>query len=345
LAARNQKTRKKVSEAFGWQETIQDWRDAIDRKDIDVVDIATPVHTHCEIAVAALEAGKAVICEKPLAADIDEAIQMMHAAEHNGKLNMCTYNMRAVPAIALAKEMIRSQKIGQIHQWRAAFLQSWLVDPNFPLTWRLQKEYAGSGALGDLGSHSLDMARYLVGDIESVTGMMNTFTKQRYIPIEDVGRNSRASNQMGDVTVDDAVWALLRFKNQALGYMEATRMATGRFCSNRFEVFGSKGGLAFDFMRLNELEYFSTEDDVREQGWRCIHVTNPEHRYAQAWWPKGHSIGYEHSFPNMYADFFTAYAKNEHLMPDFRDATKTQAVMHAVAESSGLGKWIGIPEF
>jgi len=345
LVARNAQTGKQVAEAFGWEQIETDWREVIERKDIDVIDIGTPVHTHHEIAIAALKEGKAVICEKPLAGSLHEALEMMHAAEQSASLNMCTYNMRAVPAIAQAKNMIRSGKIGKINQWRAAFLQSWLVDPDFPLTWRLQKEFAGSGALGDLGSHSLDSARFLVGEVDSVSAMMNTFTKKRYIPQTDIGRNSEPSDELGDVTVDDSVWAMLRFKDQVFGSMEATRMATGRLCSNRFEIFGTEGGLAFDFMRLNELEYFSLKDPIDEQGWRTIHVTMPVHPYLNAWWPKGHSLGYEHSFPNMYADFFRAYASAEKVMPDFRDAAMTQAVMHAIEESAGLGRWIGVPVF
>jgi predicted dehydrogenase len=343
LVGRNEKTGSKVLDAFGWEELVKDWREVIDRKDIDLIDIATPVHTHSEIAIAALEAGKAVICEKPLAFNLEEAIQMAKAAEKSGAMNMCNYNMRAVPAIALAKQFIRSGRIGEVNQWRSAFLQSWLVDENFPLTWRLQKEFAGSGALGDLGSHSLDMARYLVGEIESVTSMMNTFTKQRYKPLADVGRNSKPSDELGEVTVDDSVWSLLRFENQVFGSMEATRMATGQLCSNRFEVFGSRGGLSFDFMRMNELEFFSNTDVDQEQGWRKIHVTHPTHPYISAWWPKGHSLGYEHSFPNLYADFFRAYAGDENEIPTIRDAAKTQAVMHAVEVSAGMGEWVRVP--
>ncbi len=343
LGARNPTSGPKVAEAFGWQEVVPDWRDIVTRPDIHVVDIGTPVHTHSEIAIAALNAGKAVICEKPLCATLDEARAMAEAAERAGTPNMCTYNMRAVPAINFARKLIEAGKIGTVNQWRAAFMQSWLVSPDFPLTWRLQKELAGSGALGDLGTHSIDMARFLVGEIEALTAIMHTFTRQRPIPMADIGRASIPSGEMGEVTVDDSVWSMLRFKDGALGTMEATRMATGRLCANRFEAFGSKGGLAFDFMRLNELQLFSLEDPPAEQGWRKIHVTAPDHPYVSAWWPKGHSLGYEHSFPNLFSEFFQAYARDEMPSPNFRDAARTQAVIDAIEKSAVSRQWVDIP--
>jgi predicted dehydrogenase len=345
LGARNPLTGAKVAGAFGWQEVVSDWRRILERPDIDVVDIGTPVHTHSEIAIAALEAGKAVICEKPLSASLDEALTMAHAAESAGLPNMCTYNMRAVPAIAFARKLIQDGKIGQVNQWRAAFMQSWLVNPDFPLTWRLRKETAGAGALADLGSHSIDMARFLVGEIESLTAIMHTFTQERPIPLVDSGRASVASEELGAVTVDDSVWSMFRFSGGAVGTMEATRMATGRLCANRFEVFGSRGALAFDFMRMNELEFYSLDDPAEEQGWRNINVTAPDHPFLQAWWPKGHPLGYEHSFPNLFSDFFSAYARGEMPEPSFRDAARTQAVLDALERSSDDLTWVDIPTF
>jgi len=339
LGARNQDTGAKVAEAFGWHEVVPDWREIVTRPDIHVVDIGTPVYTHSEIAIAALKEGKAVICEKPLCATLDEARSMALAAERAGLPNMCTYNMRAVPAIAFAKRLIQEGKLGAINQWRAAFMQSWLVNPDFPLTWRLRKELAGSGALGDLGTHSIDMARFLVGEIDSVTAMMHTFTKQRPIPLVDVGRGSIPSDELGEVTVDDSLWTMFRFQEGAFGTMEATRMATGRLCANRFEVFGTRGGLAFDFMRLNELQFFSLDDPPAEQGWRNIHVTAPVHPYLDRWWPKGHSLGYEHSFPNLFFEFFNAYARDEMPSPDFGDAARTQAVIDAIERSAASDQW------
>ena len=323
LSARNPESGSRLAAKFGWEEVLSDWHEALSRPDIQVVDIVTPVYTHAEIALAALQAGKAVICEKPLAANLEQALMMAEAAGKAAVPNLCTYNLRATPAIAYASQLIQEGAMGQVNQWRASFQQGWLVDPEFPLTWRLRKESAGSGALGDLGSHSIDLARFLVGEVESVSAMMHTFTKERWIPLKDEGRSSIPSDRKGAVTVDDSVWSLLRFRNDVFGTMEATRMATGQLCANRFEVYGSEGGLSFDFMRLNELNYFSRGDPRGQQGWRTIHATLPAHPYAQAWWPAGHSLGYEHTFPNLLADFFQAFNRGESLATDFQDAART----------------------
>jgi predicted dehydrogenase len=342
LAARNPQTGGKLASAFGWQEYVQDWRAVLERDDIHVVDIGTPGYTHAEIAIAALQAGKAVICEKPLANTLDEARQMAAAAEKAGVLTMCNFNLRATPAVALARQMIAAGRLGRVHQWRAAFQQGWLVNTDFPLTWRLQKDRAGSGALGDLGSHSIDMARVLVGEVASVNALMHTFTKQRPIPLRDEGRNSKPSGEFGEVTVDDSVWVMLAFENGAYGTMEATRMATGQAVGNRFEVYGDKGGLLFDFMRLNELQYFDATQVAEEQGWRTIHVTGPMHPYLEGWWPKGHSLGYEHTFAHLFRDFFTAYAEGRPAEPDFADALRTQAVLAAIEDSSAQKQWVDV---
>jgi predicted dehydrogenase len=342
LGARNPETGARVAEKFGWEEVVPGWREILDRPDIHIVDIGAPVHTHSEIAIAAMQAGKAVICEKPLAADLAQARQMVRVAEQTGALNLCMYNIRSTPAVAYARQLIQEGAIGRLSQWRAAFQQSWLVNPEFPLTWRLRKETAGSGALGDLGSHSLDLARFLVGEVEAVSAMMHTFTKERWIPLKEEGRNSIPSDKKGPVTVDDSVWSLLRFEEDVFGTMEATRMATGQLCANRFEVYGSEGGLAYDFMRLNELQFFSLNDPRPQQGWRTIHVTLPLHPYAGNWWPAGHSLGYEHSFTHMLADFFQAYARGEKISPDFADAARTQAVMEAVERSATCREWVAV---
>jgi predicted dehydrogenase len=342
LAARNAETGARIVEKFGWQELEPDWRQVIERPDIQVVDIVTPVYTHAEIALAALRAGKAVICEKPLAANLAEARQMAEAARQSGVPNLCNYNLRATPAISLACQLVHEGAIGQVNQWRSAFLQGWLVSPDFPLTWRLRKETAGAGAMADLGSHAIDLARFLVGEIEAVSAAMHTFTKMRPIPIKDEGRNSKPSGKWGDVTVDDSVWSLMRFDSGAFGTMEATRMATGQLCSNRFEIYGSEGALSFDFMRLNELQYFSLKDPRREQGWRTIHATLPVHPYMEAWWPAGHSLGYEHTFTHLLADFFRAYAKGQSPATDFIDATRTQAVLEAVESSHVARSWVDV---
>lgn len=339
LGARNPATGRQIADRYGWEAIIPDWQEIVARPDIDVVDIATPVHTHAEIALAALQAGKAVICEKPLAGSLTEARAMAEAAERSGRPTLCMYNIRTTPAISFARQLIQEGAIGAVNQWRAAFQQSWLVNADFPLTWRLRKETAGSGALGDLGSHSIDLARFLVGEVAAVNAMTHTFTRQRWIPLKEEGRNSIPTDQKGEVTVDDAVWSLLRFQERAFGSMEATRMATGQLCANRFEVYGTAGGLAFDFMRMNELNFFSLRDERPQQGWRTIHVTLPEHPYAAAWWPPGHALGYEHTFAHLLADFFTAYGRGESPAPDFRDAARTQAVLEAIETSSASGHW------
>lgn len=342
LAARNPVTGEKIAKAFGWQERVADWRELLDRDDIDVVDIGTPGFTHSEIAIAAMKAGKAVICEKPLANTLAEAEEMAAVAEETGVITMCNFNIRATPAVALARKMIREGKLGKIHQWRAAFQQGWLVSKDFPLTWRLQKDKAGSGALGDLGAHSIDLARSLVGEIQSVNALMHTFTKQRPIPLVDEGRHSKPSGKMGEVTVDDSVWAILAFENGAYGTMEATRMATGQMVGNRFEVYGDKGGLMFDFMRLNELQYFDMTEGAEYQGWRNINATGPMHPYLEGWWPKGHTLGYEHTFAHLFRDFFIAYAEGKPASPDFSDALRTQAVLAAIEQSSDTRQWVDV---
>jgi predicted dehydrogenase len=342
LAARNRESGARVAASFGWQEMAPDWREVIARPDIQVVDIVTPVHTHAEIAIAALRAGKAVICEKPLAASLEQALEMAQAAQASGAPNLCNYNLRATPAVAYARQLIQEGAIGTVNQWRSAFQQGWLVNPDFPLTWRLRKETAGSGALGDLGSHALDIARFLVGEIEAVSSMLHTYTTERWIPLRDEGRNSIPTDKKGTVTVDDAAWSLLRFANGARGTMEATRMATGQLSASRFEVYGSQGGLSFDFMRLNELRFFDLSDARPKQGWRTIHVTQPMHPYMGAWWPAGHSLGYEHTFTHLLADFFRAYARGEPAAPDFRDAARTQAVLEAIERSAASGEWASI---
>ena len=344
LCCRNAETGARLAERFSWPELATDWQEVVNRPDVDVVDIATPGITHYEIALAAIRAGKAVICEKPLASTLVEALFLTEAAERAGVINMCMFNLRTTPAITLARELIQEGAIGSINQWRGAFHQGHLVDPNFPLIWRLRKEAAGSGALGDLGSHSIDMAHFLVGKITEVCGMLHTFTKERWIPVKDIGRDSIPTDKKGEVTVDDAVWSLLQFENGARGSMEATRMATGRLMANQFEIFGSQGGLAFNFTNMNELEFFSMNDPARIRGWRTINVTNPAHPYMKAWWPAGHPIGYEHTFVHAYANFFTALAEGKPAEPTFRDAAKVQAVMEAIEKSDQSRAWTKVED-
>lgn len=318
---------------FGWQSFETSWEKLIKREDIDIVDICTPNNSHMPIAVAAAKAGKHVICEKPIAMDATEAKQMLDAAEVSGVNHMVAFNYRRVPAIALAKKMINEGKLGKIHHFNAVYYQDWLVDPEFPWVWRHDIKLAGSGAHGDMNAHTVDLARFLVGDIESVCGEEKVFIKERKKP---------GTNKTGIVTADDATCFMARFKNGALGNFIATRFATGRKNFLRLEIFGSKGSIIFNLERLNELEYYSRDDHSAEQGFRNILVTENEHPYINKWWPPGHTIGWEHTFIHEIGDFLTAIANNVKITPDFYDGYKCQLVLDAVMESSKSRKWIDI---
>jgi len=339
LCGRNQEAAQAVADRFGWEKVMTDWREVVARPDIGLVDIASPGNTHRDIAVAAAQAGKYVFCEKPLANTLDDAKAMWYAAEEANVVNMVDFNYRRTPAVALAKQMIEAGAIGEIRHWRSTYLQDWIVDPEFPLVWRLQQAIAGSGALGDIGAHSIDLARHLVGEIAEVTGLTKTFVAERPLPAEMTGLSATASKARGPVTVDDAAIFVARFENGVIGTFEATRMATGRRNYNHFEINGSRGSLAFNFERMNELEYFSLEDTKGQQGWRTILATDPTNPYVAAWWPPGHGIGYEHTFTHAVVDLLAAIAQNGRASPDFADATQTQAVLEAVIHSAQSGQW------
>ncbi len=259
--------------------------------------------------------------------------------------HMVAFNYRRVPAIGLAKQLIESGKLGKIYHYRATYLQDWIVDPEFPLVWRLQKDKAGSGPHGDLNAHITDLAHYLVGDIDKVIGMSETFIKKRPLEEGPVGLlSAKSGREYGEVTVDDATLFLAKFKGGALGSFEATRFATGRRNFERIEINGSKGSLVFNFERMNELEYYSKEDDPNEQGFKTILVTEPTHPYIKAWWPPGHTIGYEHTFIHEVYDLMQAIAGDEMPSPDFKDGVKCQAVLEAVEKSIAEERWVGIDE-
>src|SRR5580765_6979324 len=258
---------KAAARELGWEEAATDWREVVDRDDIDLIDIATPGDSHAEIAIAAARAGKAVLCEKPLGNTVPEAERMLAAVTKAGVTHMICHNYRRIPAVMLAKELIASGQLGEIRHYRGTYLQDWITDPKFPLVWRLDKKQAGSGALGDIAAHSIDLARFLVGEITEVAGDLKTFVKTRPLP-----GNPRKS---GRVTVDDASTTLVRFKNGAIGTIEATRMALGRKNYNRFEINGSLGSLAFDMERMDELEVYFESDPPNLRGFRTILVTEP----------------------------------------------------------------------
>lgn len=331
------RSRVKVDQAareYGWDEWATDWEAVIRREDIDVVDICTPGDLHAPIAIAAARAGKVVFCEKPLANSVAEADRMLAAVNKAGVLHMLCHNYRRAPAVMLAKQLIDDGALGEIRHYRGTYLQDWIVDPAFPLVWRLDKQRAGSGALGDIAAHSIDLARFLVGEVREVAASLETFVKKRPLP--------ENPKRKGDVTVDDAVIALARFTNGAIGTIEASRMAPGRKNHNRFEINGSKGSLAFDLERMNELELYLDSDPEAVRGFRRVIVTESSHPYIKAWWPPGHIIGYEHTFTHTVFDLLEAMADERLPTPNFTDGVKTQRVMQAMENASRTREWVRV---
>jgi predicted dehydrogenase len=326
---------------YGFASTETDWHALLERDDVQLIDVCTPGDSHAEISIAALDAGKHVLCEKPMANSVAEAEAMAAAAaraQARGVRSMVGFNYRRVPALALARELIAAGRVGEIRHIRASYLQDWLADPAFPLTWRLQREHAGSGALGDLGAHVVDLAQYLTGQLLSgVSGALATFVPERPVP----GGEGRT----GPVTVDDAVAFTARLESGALATFEATRFATGRKNALRIEVNGSRGSLAFDLERLNELEFCdaagsSGTGDAATQGFRRILVTEPGHPYLSAWWPPGHVLGWEHTFTHQVRDLVTGIAKGADPEPSFADGLQVQHVLHAVwASAAADSQW------
>jgi predicted dehydrogenase len=331
---------------YGWARAETDWRKIAQGPDIDIVDISTGNDTHCEMALAALGAGKAVVCEKPLARNLPEARQMLAAARRARTVSIVCHNYRRIPAVALARQMIESGELGKrLFHFRARYAQEWLVNPNFPRTWRLQKNLAGSGAHADIDAHIIDLARHLMGEFKEVCGTMATFIRQRPLPEPgSVPPRPAPGGKMGRVTVDDAVSWIGRFENGALASLEATRFALGRKNHITFEINGDKGSLYFDFEDMNRLKFYSGADARRRRGFTDIIVTDREaHPYARHWWPPGHIIGYEHTFTNTFADFVAAVASGSAMHPSFLDGARCMAVMEAVAESSRLKRWVPVP--
>lgn len=348
ICGRHLEPLKKAAEKWGWQEFTTSWEEVVKRDDIDVIDICTSTNTHRDIAIAAAKHGKHVFCEKPLAMNVREAKEMVQAVEEAKVKHMVGFNYRRVPAVRLAKKLIEEGKIGRIFHWRAAYLQDWIVDPEFPLIWKLRKEIAGSGPHGDLNSHMIDLAHYLVGDIKSVMCMTTNFIKQRKLPAEEIELTTmltaRSGEGVGEVTVEDASFIIVEFENGALGSFEATRFAPGRKNYNYFEIYGSKGSLVFNFERMNELQYFSREENLEIQGFRTILVTEEVHPYISAWWPPGHIIGYEHTFVHEFADFFKSIEEDTMPEPNFHDGLKCQAVLDAALVSAERKERIEVQE-
>ena len=345
LAGRNAQAVQQAADQMGWLSVETDWRRLIERDDIDLIDICTPGDTHAEIAVAALDAGKHVLCEKPLANSVEEAQRMTAAAGRaaaRGVMAMCGFTYRRTPALALFRRMVAAGRLGVIRQVRAQYLQDWLSDENGPLTWRLDKAKAGSGALGDIGAHIIDAAQFVTGQhITGVSALMETFVTERPIGGDLVGLGGRGEVGVdvpkGPVTVDDAALFTARFDGGPIGIFEATRFALGRRNALRLEVNGSLGSLAFDFEDMNTLMFYDGTEPAGEQGFRRILVTEPEHPYVDAWWPPGHGLGYEHGFTHQVVDLVTAIDSGIATHPTFADALRVQQVLAAVEASAANG--------
>ena len=341
LVGRDDAKAAEAATRWGWAESSTDWRAVIDRPDIDVIDIVTPGTSHAEIAIAALDAGKHVLCEKPLANTVAEAEAMTNAATRafaRGVYAMVEFTYRRVPAATLARDFVAAGKIGKIRQVRVNYLQDWLVDPQSPLTWRLQKELAGSGALGDIGAHAIDLAQFITGQrLTSVSGTLETLVNERPLLGTKQGLSGTATTERGAVTVDDVALFTGRFEGGALGSFEATRFSTGRKNAFRIEVAGSEGAISFDLEDLNALSFFDGNAASGQQGFTKILVTEPQHPYLAAWWPPGHTLGYEHGFTHQARDFVETIAAGAQPTPSFADGLQVQQVLAAVEASSDNG--------
>lgn len=319
---------------YGWQRWTHSWREVVADPEIDVVVIATPGNTHCEIAIAAAEAGRHVICEKPLALDAEQAARMCQAVERAGVKHLVNFNYRRVPAVQLARQLIEQGRLGEIYYFRGTYWQDWPLDPAFPFVWRFDRAIAGAGSMADKGSHLVDLALFLVGDIVEVAATTEIFVRERPAP-DGIART---------VTTDDAAAFLARFRNGALGLFGTSRMSAGHKNALGFEVNGSRGSLIFDLERLNELQVYFVDDDCAARGFRTIMVTEPVHRYLERWWPPGHVLGWEHAFSHQYYEFLHALETEALPSPNFHDGLKVQRVLDAVEQAAAERRWIGVPE-
>lgn len=342
ICGRNEAAVSAAAASLGWESVETDYHQLVNRSDIGLVDVSTPGYLHKDVVIAALEAGKHVLCEKPLANTLDEAAEMLAAARKAGTIAMVNFNYRRVPAVQFAKKLIDDGTLGEIRHWRAVYLQDWLVDPSVPLAWRLKKELAGSGALGDIGAHILDLSHFLIGPVTEVVGTLKTYIMERPVEVTASGGSGlswESGEEMGEVTVDDGTTFLTRFENGASGSFEATRMALGRRNYNCFEINGSKGSIAFNLERLNELEVYLGADESGLQGFRTINVTESVHPYTGHWWPAGHIIGWEHTHTHVVKDLLDGVKSGNNPAPSFEDGYRCQAVLDAVERSAASGTW------
>jgi predicted dehydrogenase len=334
LCGRNERAVRAAAASLGWEDYETDYARMLEREDVGLVDISSSGETHHEFALAALEAGKHVLCEKPLANTLSEAREMVEAAERSGTVSMVCHNYRRVPAVQLAKRLLDEGRLGKIRHWRAVYLQDWLLDPNAPMSWRLRKETGGAGPLADLGSHLVDLAHFLVGPVTEVIGTAETFIKER--PLEGTDGEE---GEMDRVTVNDAAAFLARFENGAIGTFEISPMIPGRKAKESFEINGSEGSLIFDLERMNELQVYFEEDPPEASGFRTVLVTEPEHPYMEGWWPPGHIVGYEHTFVHTVKDLLDGIKTGVEPSPTFEDGYRCQAVLDAVERSLGNREW------
>jgi len=333
--ARNEDRVKPFADQWGYESIETDWRKLIERDDIDAVDICTPNNLHKEIAIAAAQAGKMILCEKPLAMNVAEGEEMCAAVEAAGVPNIVWYNYRRVPAVTLAKQLIDEGRLGRIYHYRAVFLQDWTIATDLPQggegLWRLDVDAAGSGVTGDLLAHCIDTALWLNGGVQSVSAMTETFVKERH---------HNLTGKVEEVGIDDACAFLARFRNGSMATFESTRYARGHKALYTFEINGEKASISWDLHDLHRLGYFDHADDSLVRGWRSVHVTDGDMPYMDKWWVPGLQIGYEHTFVHQVADFLDGVAKGEPAGPTFRDALETQKVCDAVLQSGQSGAWV-----
>lgn len=334
--SRHEAQRSEFVHQYHWKHGEPSWEKMIESKEVDLVDICTPNDLHLPVALAAAKAGKHILCEKPMARNLEEAEQMYDAVRKAGVVHMMIFNYRFVPAIALAKGFIDEGKIGEVRHFNAVYYQDWLTDPEFPITWRHDANASGSGAHGDMNAHIIDLGRYLVGEFRSVSGIQKTF-------IED--RPLSSGQGRGKVSTDDATSFLAKFENGAVGSFQATRLAPGRKNFLRLEIFGSTGSLGFNLERMNELEYFRGGEDRASEGYRNILVTDASQPYMKSWWPPGHIIGWEHTFIHQVKELLEGIGNKKNVAPDFYDGLRCQQVLDAVVSSTKTNAWTEIPEY
>jgi len=347
ICGRDEAGTKDAAEQMGWEEWSTDWKKVVHREDIDVVDVSSPGHLHHPMVIEAAKAGKHIICEKPLANTTKEASDMLRAVKKSGVKHMCGFSYRFAPAVAEIKQMIQRGELGDIFHFRAAYQQDWIVDPNFPRVWRLQKKHAGSGALGDIGAHIIDMCHNLVGQVAEVAATTQTFIKERPMPEDDTGisRNKRAGKKAkkGRVDVDDAAVFIGRIAGtNTLATFEATRFAPGRRNHHTFEIYGSKGSVTWNLENMNVFQYYNNADPGHVQGFRQVHATDPGHPYTDNWWPPAHIIGYEHLFVHEVYDFLSTLGRKNVAYPTFDDGLNCQKVLDAVEKAAATKRWVDV---